>query len=731
MKAKTFTFLNFGKLLILGLALFLTTSASAADNLLVNPGFEEGLTGWDNWMPDNNSIETTAENVNSGSKSIALKPMSWSGAGFGQSIAGFKAGETYTLSASAKIFGVLGDSQADIFFDFKDANGKRTLLVSTERFTNTEKFEMHSVSAIVPDNAATMAVGVWFGGADNVVMYIDDFKLVKGLGGLSIANASFEAGLSSWDNWMPDNNKMETAPENVHTGSQSVALKPLASSGAGLGQAFTNGFTAGESYTLSAYGKVFGDIGSNQANIFIQFVDAAGKKVTNSSPNFSKADGFEMQSVTAVIPEGTASITVGVWFGGPDNSVLYMDDFELIKNLVIPSILKNSGFEDGLVDWVNWMPANNVVETDLANVHSGKKAIALKPVAWSGAGFGQSIYTGFTVGESYTLTAYGKILGDIQGKQANISMQFLDANGLATTFDAPNFSSTAGFEMKSVSAVVPEGTVEVAVSVWFGGPDNTILYFDDFKFDKTVIIEGLVKNASFEKGLDKWGNWMPDNNIIETSAENVHSGKQSIALKPVNSSGAGFGQGIETDLLAGDKFTLTAYGKVLGDITGQQANISIQFIDGDGVKTLVDAPNFSKTDGFEKQSVTATIPEGAVSMNVLVWFGGADGTVLYVDDFELVKGDGTTGIKNLELVNGSLSVYPNPLSGNVLNVNTKGMSGIRKMNIIDISGKVILSKIIKDTDNQVINLDNSVRPGMYILNVSSMNSSKSIKLIIR
>jgi len=87
MKTKISTF--WGSLRVLGTALVLTVLLGSGafaqnyQNRLVNPGFEDGFnSGWSNWMPDYNSIETDPANVRSGAKSVALKPGTWTGSGF-------------------------------------------------------------------------------------------------------------------------------------------------------------------------------------------------------------------------------------------------------------------------------------------------------------------------------------------------------------------------------------------------------------------------------------------------------------------------------------------------------------------------------------------------------------------------------------------------------------------------------------------------------------------------
>lgn len=310
-----------------------------------------------------------------------------------------------------------------------------------------------------------------------------------------LVNPGFEDGFASgWSNWMSDNNVIETDPANVHGGLKAISLHPVNWSGSGFGQSITTGFSAGETYMYSGYGKV---TGITSGHISMQLKDADGNKTNLNSPDFAKTGDFNMQVLFFTVPDGTIEMIPNVWYDNNDGSVLIVDDLSLV--LQTPNLLLNPGFEDGFASgWANWMPDNNIVETDPANVHGGLKAVSLHPVNWSGSGFGQSLKTGFIAGEPCTFSGYGKVTGTTSG---HISLQCKDADGIKTNLDSPDFANTGSFEMLSFTTVIPVGTVEIVPNVWYDNNDGSVLIVDDLSFTtsyKVPVITNNLRGTGFE-----------------------------------------------------------------------------------------------------------------------------------------------------------------------------------------------------------------------------------------
>jgi hypothetical protein len=78
---------------------------------------------------------------------------------------------------------------------------------------------------------------------------------------------------------------------------------------------------------------------------------------------------------------------------------------------------------------------------------------------------------------------------------------------------------------------------------------------------------------------------------------------------------------------------------------------------------------------------------------------------------------------------GSFQIYPNPLTGTVLNVAISNPAN-GSIEILDGKGKSILAQNVNSDDNNVeLTLDESVTPGVYFVNYKTGSSRKTIRLV--
>lgn len=107
-----------------------------------------------------------------------------------------------------------------------------------------------------------------------------------------------------------------------------------------------------------------------------------------------------------------------------------------------------------------------------------------------------------------------------------------------------------------------------------------------------------------------------------------------------------------------------------------------------------------------------------------------DQDYLWVDNLAFTGN--VTGLKNQNTLINSIVVYPNPGSENItLNLNIKNSSH-SLIELIDISGKVILTKdlgIIQGENKQVIDVS-TIANGSYFIRVTNENGIESKKIII-
>lgn len=94
----------------------------------------------------------------------------------------------------------------------------------------------------------------------------------------------------------------------------------------------------------------------------------------------------------------------------------------------------------------------------------------------------------------------------------------------------------------------------------------------------------------------------------------------------------------------------------------------------------------------------------------------------------VIIGDGVAAIN--ELLTNTFEVYPNPASKTVM-VKLNGEGDVSKLQLVDLSGKVVISREQKISGETTESLDlNGVNPGVYFLNYIQTSGRQTVKLII-
>jgi len=102
----------------------------------------------------------------------------------------------------------------------------------------------------------------------------------------------------------------------------------------------------------------------------------------------------------------------------------------------------------------------------------------------------------------------------------------------------------------------------------------------------------------------------------------------------------------------------------------------------------------------------------------------AQGGYVYYDDFSLVDNNATAGVKQDEITN--LKLFPNPLTGNVLNIVTN--SGVEKsVAVFDVLGKQVINA---KTVNGTVNAAN-LTAGVYVVKITEEGKTATRKLIVQ
>ena len=87
--------------------------------------------------------------------------------------------------------------------------------------------------------------------------------------------------------------------------------------------------------------------------------------------------------------------------------------------------------------------------------------------------------------------------------------------------------------------------------------------------------------------------------------------------------------------------------------------------------------------------------------------------------------DSTTLSDSLEESSSNFRLYPNPVSGNVVNIISNNID-VFEVDVFSLSGKLIISNISNDGQINISNL----KSGVYLINIESSYGNTTKKLIV-
>jgi len=288
------------------------TTPTTAINLIDNPGFESGATGWNLW----GGSSVVSNNARSGSNSAKVNLAS----GFAQDITtGVSGNDTYYFEAYGKVD---SGQRGEIYVSCLDSTNQVLWQTSMANFTSTA-YALRSETFVAPPDTVKIRVWTWKSTTGGNY-YLDDFVL-NNLSSSTppptavnlVQNAGFESGATGWDLW----GGSSVVSSNARSGSNSAAVS-LAS---GFAQDITTDVYENDTYYFEVYGKV--DSGQ-RGEIYVSCYDASNQVLWRTSMANFTSTAYTLRSETFVAPPGTVKIKVWTWKSTTGGNY-YVDDFVL------------------------------------------------------------------------------------------------------------------------------------------------------------------------------------------------------------------------------------------------------------------------------------------------------------------------------------------------------------------------------------------------------------------
>ncbi|MHA3789449.1 T9SS type A sorting domain-containing protein [Flavobacterium hauense] len=144
----------------------------------------------------------------------------------------------------------------------------------------------------------------------------------------------------------------------------------------------------------------------------------------------------------------------------------------------------------------------------------------------------------------------------------------------------------------------------------------------------------------------------------------------------------------------------------------------------DNVQSLYDATYSTDSAEWVNKTKTVTAPAGAVKLRYQIRAysqGTASGGFIYYDDLSLIE-NGVAGTDENAIE--GLLMFPNPVSGNILNI-TSSNNAEKAVAIYDMLGKQVVAATVS---NGTVNVEN-LSTGLYIVKITEEGKTATKKLI--
>ncbi len=652
------------KVLIIGMLLAVPQLA-LADNLIENPGFDNGLNSYSSigypFRVTNTEVHGSPYAVKNTISDV--EDQEYYGQVY-QIIEPVAAGDPVLMSGWIKTDFAAGSSaRAGILVEFLNSGGDVISNIKTDMGGVNDWFKLY-VSGHAPTGTVQIRAGAFIFAAEddaqaiNGAAYADDLflDLEEAPGGI-VTNPGFESQLSGWTTGA-GTYPFSVSSSQVHSGSYS-AYDAVNSVTGGDYYGFIyqeTAATVGNTFYASAWGQTnISPLAGAKGGLIIQFLRSNDTIISQVTSEIGGQTDWRLLYTEGTAPSQTAKVRIGafLWAAQNDSPALtgkfYVDDFIVSTSPISTpppqTDLINAGFENGVNDWsANGFP---FVATDQV-VNSGNYAAARTIGNTDPQDYWGEVYQElpFSSGESAFVTAWVKSeINPVYTAVGGIQVGFYNSNNdLIGSPAKSEITANTDWKLLYVTKTAPAGTVKMRISgyTWAAqgqGIVNGTVYVDDVTFSNTPPSE-LILNPSFEDALSGWtldASGFP----MTVTSEASHSGDyaaKSVVQDPGGSADFWSRTSQEFVFGAGDTLYTTAWVKTdMDPSSGSSAGLLVEFVDAMDVEIATYTDTISGQTGWTKLYVAENAPTQTVKARVSVFASAPNadvglGGTAYFDD---------------------------------------------------------------------------------------------------
>lgn len=619
-------------LLIFGaMPIFPPSTARGEVATLLNGGFEEIASGRPkDWTYISGTVESSAEQVRSGSSSVKLVDSSASAStGLRSAKMPVTAGQTY----NASVFTYNTQGVSELYLEFWDANNNYTKIFTGMNST-TNQWSQIQVSGVAPEGTIYASLRLYQHVANIGTAYFDDASFEQVLTGPqpALLNGGFEEIVSGRPkNWTYIEGTVESSAEQVRGGGSSVKLvDSSATASAGL-RNVKMPVTAGQTYNAS----VFSYNTQGVSQLYLEFWDANNNYTKIFTGTNSTTNQWSQIQVSGVAPEGTVYASLRLYLHLANIGTAYFDDasFEQVLTGPQPSLL-NGDME--LLDngrpkyWI--LPATAQLTTE--QKHSGSYSVRVDdPTSTAGVTV-RSNKIAVTPGQKYDASVWSY---NLQGV-SELYVEFWDANNNYTTILTRINLTLNEWNQIRITGLAPAGTSYATLRFYLHSANIGSTYFDDAAFgaaSPTPVAN--LNNGSFEVSVqNKPVNWSETDGVIELSGDIARDGAKSVKI---TYTGIGASPGLLSQpiiVTPGERYEATVYTSTYMPQGTSALHLEFRNANGSLLSTITDEGNANNQ--WKQLATSGVAPAGAATARLRIAMNPAQAGTAYFDDAVFQRG---------------------------------------------------------------------------------------------